>query len=75
MACRLTLALESLPVQLRRLLPCNYIFAAVSQFGPEIDGGMSRQIMMALLQISGLRLWQQNHKWFPRFAFWRPQPN
>ena len=55
MVYRLTLTPESLLVHLRRLLPCIYIFASVSRLGPEIDQGMSRQIVTALLQMPGLR--------------------
>lgn len=48
-------ARQSLVWMLCRLLPCIYIFAAVSRFGPGIDVGMSRQIMVALRHLSGLR--------------------
>lgn len=51
----LTLPAGSCIPVLRRLLPCIYIFAAVSRCGPDIDGGMNRQIATALLELAGLR--------------------
>ncbi len=40
----------------RRIIPWIYIFAAVSRFGPGIDSGMSRQIVVTILDLLGLPL-------------------
>jgi hypothetical protein len=55
MTFRVTLSPESLLVVLQRLLACIYIFAAASRFGPEIDAGISRQILVTLLEMAGLK--------------------
>ncbi len=51
---RLTVPDDALFTVLKRLLPTIYIFAAVSRIGSEIDTGMSRQIVMTLLDLIGL---------------------
>lgn len=40
----------------RRIIPWIYIFAAVSRVGPGIDSGMSRQIVVTILDLLGLPL-------------------
>jgi hypothetical protein len=55
MAFRLAVPAEHLRLVLQRLLPCIYIFAAVSRFGPEINSGMSRRIVMTILDLTGLQ--------------------
>ena len=55
MMFRVTLSPKPLCLVLQRLLACIYIFAAASRFGPEIDAGISRQIVVALLEMAGLR--------------------
>ncbi|MCH2202532.1 MAG: hypothetical protein MK102_11225 [Fuerstiella sp.] len=45
---------EDLLDVLRRLLPCIYVFAAVSRFGPDIDSGMNHTIVSELLDFVDL---------------------
>ena len=55
MTFRLGVPAEHLRLVLQRSLPCIYIFAAISRFGPEVDTGMSRQIVMTILDLNGLQ--------------------
>lgn len=53
-AFRLVLSLPALLWVLQRLVPCIYIFAAVSRLGPLIDTGMTRRIVTTLLELVAL---------------------
>lgn len=54
LSLRLLLPAADLMLVLRRLLPCIYIFAAVSRLGPSMDTGIIPQIVRTLLDLAGL---------------------
>ncbi|MCH2210694.1 MAG: hypothetical protein MK110_05295 [Fuerstiella sp.] len=54
MSFRMILSNDDVLNVLRRLLPCIYVFAAVSRFGPNIDSGMSRSVVTVLLESADL---------------------
>lgn len=54
MSLSLLLRRQDTLTALRRLVPCIYLFAALSRFGPAIDTGMSPRIVRTLLDLAGL---------------------
>ncbi len=53
---RLSVPDDEFGAAVRRIVPWIYVFAAVSRFGPGIDSGMSRQIVVTLLDLANLPL-------------------
>lgn len=53
-AAHLLLPAADLIIVLRRMVPCIYLFAALSRFGPGIDAAMSPRIVRTLLDLTGL---------------------
>lgn len=64
----LTILLQRLTVQkchrshvFRKSVACVYLFAALSRFGPEVDDGMSRQMLIVLADIFGAQSVMQHN--------------